>query len=143
MVDKVKKGDLVKFEYAAKLENGTVVDSSEGKGPVEVKVGDGNLMPGLEQALEGMEPGGSKTVDLSPEKGYGPHLQELVMEVNRELVPEDIDPQVGQQLLIRFRDGREAHARVADVNDLSVTLDANHPLAGKSLVVDLHLVEIV
>jgi len=142
-MNKAKKGDVVKFGYTTKLEDGTLVGTSEGKDPVEVKVGEGNVLRGLDNALEGMEPGESKTVEVPPDEGYGPYREELVLDVPRERVPESIDPQVGKELQVRFSDGRDSIARVTQVNEARVTLDANHPLAGKSLIVDVHLVEIV
>lgn len=142
-MSEAKKGDVVKFDYTAKLTDGTVIGTSEGREPIEVTVGEGMVIPGLDTALEGMEAGASKTVEVSPEEAYGHYLDELVLQFPRELVPEHIEPHLGQQLRVQLESGRESIARVMELSDDNITLDGNHPLAGKSLVLDVHLVEIV
>jgi len=141
-MSKVDKGDVVKFDYTAELTDGILVGASKEGEPVEVTVGEGRVIPGVDSALLGMEAGESKTVGLSPNDGYGPHCEELVLRVPQEMVPENMDPQVGQELRVRSEDGRDAYARVIEIDESHVTLDANHPLAGKSLTMHIHLVEI-
>ena len=139
---KVEKGDVVKFEYTAEPVDDTLLGASKEGEPVEVTVGEGRVIPGVDSALLGMEAGRSKTVELSPDDGYGPHREELVLRVPREMAPENMKPQVGQELRVRSESGRDAYARVSEVDESYISLDANHPLAGKSLTVHIHLVEI-
>ncbi|HDH96842.1 MAG TPA: peptidylprolyl isomerase [Proteobacteria bacterium] len=138
-----KEGDTVRVHYTGKLEDGTVFDSSVEREPLEFTIGEGQIIPGFEQAVIGMQPGEKKTVDVPPEKAYGPHREELVLEVERAKFPEHIDPQVGQQLQIPQPYGQAVIVTVTDVSETSVTLDANHPLAGKNLTFDIELIEIV
>jgi peptidylprolyl isomerase len=138
-----KKGDTVKVHYKGKFEDGKVFDSSEGRDPLQFTVGKGQVIPGFEQAVEGMNPGESKTAKVPAEKGYGPRRKEMVMAVNRNRFPANLDPKVGQRLQLHQADGRKIAVTVTDVSESSVTLDANHPLAGKELTFDIKLVEIV
>ena len=137
-----KDGDTVQVHYTLKLEDGTVFDTSIGGDPLQFTIGDGQLIPGFEQAVVGMSPGESKTVEIPADEAYGPYLEELVMVVDRDQLPEDLQPEVGQQLQISQPDGQTILVKVIDVSESSVTLDANHPLAGKDLTFDIELVEI-
>lgn len=137
-----KKGDTVTVHYEGSLKDGTVFDSSRDRDPVSFKLGEGQLIPGFEKAVEGLAPGESTTAEVSPEEGYGPHRDEMVLAVERKQLPEDLDPDVGQQLQMQQPDGNSMVVTVAEVSDSSVTLDANHPLAGKELVFDIELVGI-
>jgi peptidylprolyl isomerase len=137
-----KDGDTVQVHYTLKLEDGTVFDTSIGGDPLQFTIGDGQLIPGFEQAVVGMSPGESKTVEIPADEAYGPYLEELVMVVDRDQLPEDLQPEVGQQLQIRQPDGQTILVKVIDVSESSVTLDANHPLAGEDLTFDIELVEI-
>lgn len=137
-----KQGDTVKVHYTGKLEDGTVFDSSKQDEPLEFTIGQGQIIPGFEKAVLGMNPGESKTVEVTPEDAYGPHRDEMVVEVNREALPANLDAQVGQQLQIQKEDGGNVIVMVTDTSDSSITLDGNHPLAGKDLTFDLELVEI-
>lgn len=138
-----KNGDKVKIHYTGKLEDETVFDSSVEREPLEFTVGDGKIIPGFEKAVVGMEPGESKTVTVSPDMAYGPHRKELVVDVERERVPDKLDLKIGGFVQIRQRDGGVIQAKVTGVSEAKVTLDANHPLAGKDLTFDIKLVEIV
>jgi len=137
-----KQGDTVKVHYTGKFEDGTVFDSSTDRDPLQFTIGEGQIIPGFEQAVIGMNPGESKTVDVPSEKAYGPHREELVMEVDRAKFPEHIKPEVGQQLQIPQAQGQAIIVTVTNISESSVTLDANHPLAGKDLTFDIELVEI-
>lgn len=139
---KAKAGDKVKVHYTGKLDDGSVFDSSEGKDPLEFTLGEGNIIPGFEKAVEGMEKGQSDTVTVEAEEAYGPYRDEMVFQVNSEEVPEDLDPKVGEQLQVRQPDGSTVVVMVKEVAEESITLDANHPLAGKELTFDIELVEI-
>jgi len=139
---KAKIGDKVKVHYTGKLEDGTVFDSSREGEPLEFTIGSGEIIPGFEEQIIGMEEGEKKTFTIPPEKAYGPHREELIIEVRKEEFPPDITPEVGQHLQLRQPDGHVFYVVVTDVQEDSVTLDANHPLAGKDLVFDVELLEV-
>ena len=136
-------GNLVRVHYTGKLPDGTVFDSSRDRQPLEFTLGQGQVIPGFEQAVEGMNSGETKTAEIPAEQAYGPYREDMVLEVSREQIPPQIKPEVGQQLELRDQQGQRIPARVTQTNDNSITLDANHPLAGQSLTFDLELVEIV
>ena len=137
-----KYGDTVKVHYTGKLEDGTVFDSSIDRDPLQFTLGEGQVIPGFEQAVVGMNLGESKTVTISMDEAYGPHREEMVVMVERNKFPEHMQLEGGQQLQIRQDDGQIIFVIVADVSESSVTLDANHPLAGKDLTFDIQLIEI-
>uniref|UniRef100_A0A831UET2 Peptidyl-prolyl cis-trans isomerase n=1 Tax=Geobacter metallireducens TaxID=28232 RepID=A0A831UET2_GEOME len=139
-----KKGDTVKVHYTGKLTTGEVFDSSEegGSGPLEFTIGEGEVIPGFEEAVIGMNAGEAKTVTIPVEQAYGPRMEELVAEVEREYLPQDAEPKLGQQYEVTQDDGQVFNVTVTGMNDTTVTLDANHPLAGRDLVFDIKLVEI-
>lgn len=139
---KAQEGDLVRVHYTGKLEDGTVFDTSEDREPLEFKIGEQKVIPGFEQAVAGMEPGEKKTVELTPEQAYGPHREDMVMEMDRDEVPDNVDPEVGQQLQLRLQSGQTVPVLITDISDGSVTIDANHPLAGKTLVFEIELVDV-
>ncbi len=134
-----KKGDVVKVEYKGKTEDGTVVSRTPEDETLQFTIGDGKMMPGFEQAVIGMDEGESKTVDIMAEDGFGPYREELVMTVERSEWPKDIEPEIGEQLELEREDGHTIVARVTGVTDATVSLDANHPLAGKDLTFDIEL----
>jgi len=136
-----KSGDTVKVHYAGKFEDGTVFDSSSNRGPIQFKIGECRLIRGFEQAVVGMSPDESKSTTIPPEEAYGPHHEQMVQVIDRKQVPPDLRVEVGQQLELRRQDGQTTLVTVTDVSDLSVTLDANHPLAGKNLTFDIELIE--
>jgi peptidylprolyl isomerase len=138
-----KLGDTVRIHYTGKLDDGIVFQTSRGREPLEFKIGNSGLIPSFEQTIIGMKPGESRTVKITPEEAYGPHREEMVVAVEREKFPENIKPYVGLELEVCQSDGRVFSARVIDVSEQSVTLDANHPLAGKNLVFDIELLEIM
>ncbi len=142
-MSQAKKGDTVRVHYTGTLEDGTVFDTSINRDPLEFTIGEGRLIPGFEQAVVGMNPGESKTERISADQAYGPHLKELVMEVDKRQLPPGLSPEVGQQLQIRHDDGRTTPVTITEVTDTTITLDANHPLAGKDLIFHIQLLEIV
>lgn len=142
MKEEVQQGDTVKVHYTGKLKDGTVFDSSSGREPLEFTVGDGQVITGFEEAVVGMEPGQRRSTTVEPEKGYGPRLEERIVAVARERLPEDLEPEVGQRLQVQQPDGSAVPVVIARVSDTEVTLDANHPLAGKDLTFDIELVEV-
>jgi len=138
-----KKGDTVKVHYTGKLDDGTVFDSSVERDPLEFRIGEGQVLPGFEQAIEGMNPGQSRSVNIPADQAYGPYREEMVLEIEKDRFPPDLDPQVGQQLRVRQPDNSTVPVRVTEVSEATVTLDANHPLAGKDLTFEIELIEIV
>ena len=137
-----QNGNKVKVHYTGKLDDGTVFDSSEGREPLEFTVGSGQVIPGFEQGVEGMEIGDSKTVNISVEDGYGAHQADGVFDVDRTELPQDMPLEVGIRLQARHSSGRPVEVTVVAIGEESVTMDANHPLAGKALTFEIQLVEI-
>lgn len=137
-----KPGDTVKIHYTGKLEDGTVFDSSIDREPLEFTLSGGQVIPGFDQAVVGMSPGESKTEIIPMDQAYGPHREEMVIEVNRQQLPLDLEPEVGQQLQVQQENGQAIPVFITDVTESTVTLDANHPLAGEDLTFDIQLVEI-
>ncbi|MGA7932439.1 MAG: peptidylprolyl isomerase [Kovacikia sp.] len=137
-----KHGDTVKVHYTGKLEDGTVFDSSTEREPLEFTIGEGNIIPGFEKAVVGMDLGQSKTEIIPTEQAYGPYQEEMVVTIDRKQMPAEIAPEVGQQLHIQQPNGQVLPVIITDVSDVTVTLDANHPLAGENLTFDIQLVEI-
>lgn len=140
---KAKEKDKVKVHYTGKLKNGNIFDSSQDAEPLELVLGSAQVIPGFEQALVGMTPGDSKTFEISAAEAYGAYREELVLEVERERVPEDLNLDVGQQLVLRQAEGGPIRVTVTAISEEAVTLDANHPLAGEDLVFEIQLMEIV
>ncbi|MEA2570217.1 MAG: hypothetical protein QOI24_2218 [Acidobacteriota bacterium] len=136
-----KQGDTVHVHYKGSLEDGTLFDSSEGNDPISFTIGAGEVITGFEEAIVGMSEGDSKTERIVPARAYGDRRDELVFSVGRDQMPEG-EVEVGDMLSVGFPDGRTASVRIAELDDESVTLDANHPLAGKTLVFELKLVSI-
>jgi FKBP-type peptidyl-prolyl cis-trans isomerase 2 len=137
-----KSGDNVKVHYTGKLDDGTVFDSSVDREPLEFTIGGGQLIQDFEQAVVGMNPGESKTVKIPSDNAYGPHRDEMLIVVNRSQFPENLEPKIEQQLQIRNQNGQSTVAKVVDISENNVTLDANHPLAGKDLTFEIQLTEI-
>jgi peptidylprolyl isomerase len=130
-------GDAVKVNYTGRIADGTVFDSSVGGEPYEFTLGQGQVIPGFDQAVIGMKVGESKTVTISFDKAYGPRRDDLIAEVGRDQLPPEIDPQVGMQL-----QGSQGVVTIVGVSETTVTIDANPPLAGQDLTFDIELVEI-
>lgn len=137
-----KQGDTVKVHYTGKLDDGTVFDSSEGRDPLEFTVGSGQVIPGFDTGVTGMSAGESKTVKIPSVEAYGPHHEEMMIEVGRDEFPPEIAPTIGDQLQMRHETGQIVMVTVTEVGEDKVTLDANHPLAGKDLTFDIQLVEV-
>ena len=138
-----KAGDTVRIHYTGTLDDGTQFDSSAGRDPLEFAVGSGQVIPGFDRAVEGMGVGENKTVKIAPEEGYGERHEQLVQDVPKSALPEDIDPQIGMRLQASGPDGRVMQLVVTEVAEESITVDGNHPLAGKTLNFEIELVEIV
>jgi FKBP-type peptidyl-prolyl cis-trans isomerase 2 len=137
-----RSGDTVRVHYTGRLEDGSVFDSSEGREPLEFVLGAQQVIPGFEEAVDGLSPGEERSVSIPADRAYGPRREEMVLTVGRDQFPDEIQPEVGQQLQMS-QDGQVAIVTITGVSDADVTLDANHPLAGKDLLFDVQLVEIV
>jgi len=135
----ISAGDKVRIHYTAKLADGTVVDSSQGRDPLEFEAGTDQLIPGVSNAVIGMQVGETKTVTVPPEQGYGEHQPEAVQKVARQHFPPEV--QVGDTFKAVNNQQQEMLVRVSAVDDEFVEVDANHPLAGQTLVFDLEIAE--
>ncbi len=136
-----KNGQSVKVHYTGKLVDGSVFDSSQGREPLAFTIGQGQMIPGFEQAVMGMTVGEVKETNIPCNEAYGERSNDLMVEVPKAQVPNDITPEVGMQLAIN--DGnRSRPVVVAAVDEEKIVLDANHPLAGKDLTFEIELVEI-
>ncbi len=143
-MSQAKLGDTVRVHYTGKLDDGTEFDSSLSRNePLEFTIGAGTIIPGFEQAVIGMTPGDSKVETIATENAYGPYMEEMVVVVDRQQMPVELQPEVGQQLKIQQPTGQVIPVIVTDVSEAEVTLDANHPLAGENLTFEIQLVEIV
>lgn len=142
-MSQVKSGDVVRIHYTGKLSDGTEFDSSSGRDPLEFQVGAGQIIPGLEQQVEGMNVGESQTVTIPADEAYGPRDERQIQTVPRSALPEGLDVKPGTGLQATTQDGRQISLTVVELDDEEVTVDANHPLAGKDLIFDVEVVEIV
>ena len=142
-MSQAKLGDTVRVHYTGKLDDGSVFDTSLDREPLEFTIGDGQIIPGFENAVVGMEPGEKKTVRIPAEEGFGPYYEEMIIEIGRDQMPPDLQPEIGQKLEVRQADGQVLIVKVIEITDTTVKLDANHPLAGKDLTFEIELVEIV
>lgn len=137
-----KRGDQVKVHYTGKLADGQIFDSSAGSEPLEFTIGEGNLISGFEEAVVGMSSGESKSVAIPANQAYGFHRPDLVMVVDRQQIPPSVQPEVGQLLELRHGENESLAVMVTDVSAATITLDGNHPLAGKDLTFEIELLEI-
>ena len=138
-----RAGDTVKVIYEGRLTNGTIFDSSEEDSPLKFTLGSGELIAGFDEAVAGMSVGETKTIEIPANRAYGARNEKLVQEVDRSQLPSHIKLERGRQLSIPADDGSTLVATIIDLSDTIVTLDANHILAGKDLVFDITLLEIV
>jgi peptidylprolyl isomerase len=138
-----KQGDTVQVHYTGKLEDGTVFDASWERGPVQFTIGRGQVITGFEQAIIGMNTGESKTVKIPVDLAYGPRRDDMVVPMSRSQLPPGVDPQIGQRLEITQTDNKVLLVTVTSIDESMLTIDANHPLAGKELLFDFELVKII
>jgi FKBP-type peptidyl-prolyl cis-trans isomerase 2 len=141
-MQQVKQGDKVKVHYHGRLTDGTTFDSSEGRSPLEFEVGSGAVIPGFDNGVMGMSVGEKKTINIPADEAYGQKVPELVMDFPKERFPEDMEPEVGMQLMMNNGAGQQFPVTIVEMKEDIVTLDANHQLAGQDLVFDLELVDI-
>jgi peptidylprolyl isomerase len=136
-------GDTVRVHYTGTLDDGTVFDTSSGREPLEFTIGSGQVIPGFDSAVDGMNPGDSETVKIPTEEAYGPRREEMMLEVDRAQVPAELNPQVSERLEIKQQNGQSVPVTVTAITETLITLDGNHPLAGQALTFEIELVEIV
>lgn len=141
-MSKVKANDTVKVHYTGKLKNGQVFDSSLERDPLQFTVGEGQMIKGFDEAVNGMELNEKKTVEIPSDEAYGERNEQLIQEVSKTQLPADMNPQVGQTLVATNDAGQQTHVLVTEVADDHIKIDANHPLAGKDLIFEIELVEI-
>ena len=137
-----KSGDKVKVDYTLKLSDGTIFDTSVGKTPLEFTLGQNQVVVGFEKAVIGMKVGESKTVTIPPDEGYGQRDESLVVTVDKTQLPTNLVPTVGQQLQATNTNGSTSVFTITQVNDTTVILDGNSPLAGKDLTFEIKLLQI-
>lgn len=141
-MSKVKANDTVLVHYTGTLSNGEVFDSSREGEPLEFTMGQGQIIPGFEKGVMDMEVAEIKTVNIPSEEAYGEHQEDLLQEVPKDQLPEEIKPEVGMPLMSQMPDGQQIRLTIAEVKDESIVVDANHPLAGRDLTFEIELVEI-
>ena len=140
---KAQSGDTVKVHYTGTLGNGKTFDQSKEDAPLQFTLGKQQLIPGFEQAVIEMEVDETKKITIPADQAYGEHNKEVVVEVTRSRLPDNLEPKIGQQLEVQDKDGNPLIVAITDLTDNTVTLDANHPLAGQDLTFEITLVEIV
>jgi FKBP-type peptidyl-prolyl cis-trans isomerase 2 len=138
-----KQGDTVQLHYMGKLQDGTIFDSSRERHPLQFTIGKGQVIAGFEQAVIGMKIGELKTARIPMEQAYGPHRDDMIVTMDRSKLPPGVNPKIGQRLEITQIDNQTSLVTVTEVTESTLTLDANHPLAGKELTFDIELVGIV
>lgn len=140
--EQVKKGDVVSLDYTGSLQDGTEFDSSKGRSPLQFEVGAGEVIPGFDKAVEGMKMDEEKTFTIPCAEAYGPIQAELMQEVPKDKMPNGIELKEGMQLMMNGPQGERAIITIAKVSEKMVTVDMNHPLAGKDLTFKVKVVGI-
>jgi len=142
-MSQAKHGDTVQVHYTGKLQDGTVFDTSRDRHPLQFILGNGQVIAGFEQAVIGMNSGESKTAVLPVDLAYGPHRADMVITMDRSQLPPGLNPSIGQRLELTQMDDQTILFTVTGITETALTLDANHPLAGKSLTFELELVNVL
>ena len=137
----IKQGDKIKVDYTGTLEDGTVFDTSEGKHPLEFTVGEGKIIKGFDSAVIGMEKDEEKEITIKPEEAYGDHNDQLIKKIPRDKLPKEQEPKPGMMLALKTPDGKQFPAKITEVTDKEISIDLNHPLAGKVLKFKIKIVE--
>ena len=141
-MEKVENGMFISVDYKGTLQNGHVFDTSQGRQPLEVEMGAGQLIKGFEKALLGMALNEKKTFTLEPEEAYGQRDESLRRAFSRSDVPPEMNPEVGQTVVLTTPQGQQIPTRIVQVDNETVTVDPNHPLAGESLTFEIEVVGI-
>jgi FKBP-type peptidyl-prolyl cis-trans isomerase SlpA len=142
-MNQVTVNSKVKVHYTGKLANGEVFDTSDGKEPIEFTLGEGQLIPGFEKGLIDMKLNEKKTINMTKDDAYGEVNETLIQEVKKTDLPQDMEPKVGMGLVSKSPDGQEINLMVVEVKEETIVIDGNHPLAGRDLIFDLEVVEII
>ena len=142
-MNQVTVNSTVKVHYTGKLADGEVFDTSEGKEPIEFTLGQGQLIPGFEKGLIDMKLNEKKTINMTKDDAYGEVNETLIQEVKKTDLPQDMEPKVGMGLVSKSPDGQEINLMVVEVKEETIVIDGNHPLAGRDLIFDLEVVEII
>ena len=138
-----KYGDTVRIHYTEKTSDGTIFSSTLNRNPIQINIGQGQILQNIESALVGMSVGESKSINVKADSAYGPYRKEMTQIIDRNQFPKHLVPIEGQVLQDHQPDGSIIDVKIAQVTESTVTLDANHPLAGKDLVYNIELVEII
>jgi peptidylprolyl isomerase len=138
-----QNGDKVRVNYVGTLEDGTVFDSSLERDPMDFTIGDDQLIPGFQNAVVGMTQGDKKTVNIKADEAYGPYQEQLVQEIAKSNLPADLEVERGTRLSANDGQGNTIPVTVVEVKEETITLDANHPLAGEDLTFEITLVDII
>lgn len=139
----VKINDTIKVHYTGKLDDGKIFDTSSDYQPLQFKVGEGQIIPGFEKGVVGMKLNETKVIRIASEQAYGSINEDLIQEVKIEALPNDLKLEIGQELVSEETEGNQVTFTVTKITDASLTLDANHPLAGKDLTFEIQLIEIL
>ncbi|HEV7858177.1 MAG TPA: peptidylprolyl isomerase [Pyrinomonadaceae bacterium] len=142
MPDQAEKGDRVRVHYTGRLADGQVFDSSEGGDPLEFEIGAGQVIEGFDQGVREMNLGGKKTIIIEADQAYGQRNDALIQQVSRASINLDAEPQVGMNLIMQLPDNNQIPITITEVTPDTITLDANHPLAGSQLTFEVELVGI-
>lgn len=142
MSERAKKGDTIHVHYVGRFENGEVFDSSVGGEPLEFEIGAGHVIEGFDEGVREMSVGGKKQLVIEADKAYGERNDALVQQVSRASINLDAEPQVGMSLVMQLPDGNQIPITITEVTPDTITLDANHPLAGNKLIFDIELIDI-
>jgi len=138
----IKKGDKIKVDYTGTFDDGTVFDTSEGKQPLEFEAGAGKVIKGFDEAVIGMEKDEEKEIKIEPKEAYGDINPQMVQKIPRDKLPPGQEPKPGMMLGLGTPDGKQMPARITEVNEKEITIDLNHPLAGKTLNFKIKIIEI-
>lgn len=138
----VKKDMFVSLDFTTRLENGDILDTTLGHMPLEIQIGAGNITKNVEDALIGMKLNDARTITFSPEEAYGKRHEDAVHTFSKDEIPSKVNPEVDQIITVSTPDGQQVNARITHVDDNEVVVDMNHPLAGKTLLYDIQIVNI-
>jgi peptidylprolyl isomerase len=139
----VAAGDQIKVNYVGRFDNGEVFDTSEGREPLEFTVGGEQVIAGFDRAVVGLKPGESCKVVVAPTDGYGEHVSEMVVTIERQQIPDNDKLVLGSMLEVGMEDGQSLEVQVVELSDETAVLDGNHPLAGKELHFEIELLDFV
>lgn len=141
-MSQIKKGSRIKIHYTGKLKDGAVFESNIGGSPLEFTVGKGKVIKGFENAVLGMKAGETKTVTIKPADAYGPKDQSLIWVLEGNDFPEETMLELGKEVSFKHADGHIEEGRITDIQDKEITVDGNHPLAGRNLTFEIKIVSV-